>query len=178
MLKGKNIILRAPEPEDADLLYEWENDFKLWKVSNTTKPFSKNIIKKYIENEHLDIFELKQVRFMIQEIANNKTVGMIDLFNFDIYNSNAGVGIMIHEKYRKNGYANEALNILCNYTFEYLNLHQIFCNIAENNKPSIDLFLKCDFSKSGIKKDWQFNGNDFEDVGFYQKINPKHKKHL
>lgn len=174
MLNGKYITLRAPEPSDADLLYQWENDFELWKVSNTTKPFSKNLINKYIENEHLDIFQLKQLRLMIVTAVSHETIGMIDLFDFDVYNSSAGVGIMIHKDYRENGYAYDSLVVLCDYVFNFLNIHQIFCNISENNLKSIKLFEKAGFEKNGLKKDWIFNGNNYENVFFYQKINQNH----
>ena len=35
LLHNDIITLRAMEPQDVDLLYEWENDTDLWTVSNT-----------------------------------------------------------------------------------------------------------------------------------------------
>jgi diamine N-acetyltransferase len=176
MLTGEKIKLRAVEPEDVDILFKWENNFELWKVSMTLKPFSKNIIKKYIETEHLDIFQTKQLRLMIDTTEDNtKTVGMIDLFDFDPYNNRAGVGIMVHKDYRKNGYALEALQILNNYSFKYLSFHQLYCNISIENKASLELFKKAGYEITAIRKDWIFNGQTYEDVYFLQKINPYHK---
>ena len=37
MLVGENISLRALEPEDLDLFYQWENDSSIWKISQTYK---------------------------------------------------------------------------------------------------------------------------------------------
>lgn len=177
MLKGKKVFLRAVEPEDAEILYKWENDFELWKVSNTLTPFSVAIIKKYIEVAHLDIYETKQLRLMIQENRKNgKVVGMIDLFDFDPYHSRAGIGIVIHKNFRNNGYASEALQILKNYAFNYLNLHQLYCNIAVDNTISITLFENEGFKKVCVRKDWYFNGSEFKDINFYQLINPNHVK--
>ena len=59
------IILRALEPTDIDALYKWENDPEIWHVSNTCTPYSKYILEKYIENSHLDIYQVKQLRLMI-----------------------------------------------------------------------------------------------------------------
>jgi len=176
MLIGKYVKLRALEPDDAELLFTWENDFEIWKVSNTLKPFSLSVIKKYIENDHLDIFEIKQQRLMIEKTSGNITIGMIDLFDFDVYNSRAGIGIMIHKNYRENGYAFDTLEIICNYAFELLNVHQLYCNISENNTASIKLFEKAGFVETGTRKDWIFDGNTFQNVVFYQKINPNHIK--
>ena len=77
------VKLRALEPEDIDLLYEWENDHSIWYVSNTLTPFSKYILKKYIENSHLDIYQTKQLRLMIDVCreADPETVGAIDILS-------------------------------------------------------------------------------------------------
>ncbi len=172
MLEGKKIKLRAVEPEDAELLYEWENDCKLWSVSNTLKPFSKNLIKSYIATEHLDLFQTKQQRFMIDRIGDiPETIGMIDLFDLDAFHRRSGVGIMIHEKYRSQGFAADALQILMNYSFNLLNMRQLYCSISANNKISLSLFQNAGFEITGLKKDWLFNGKGFEDVVFLQKIN-------
>lgn len=40
-LSGTNIYLRAIEPEDLDILYQWENDSSLWVHGCTLAPFSK-----------------------------------------------------------------------------------------------------------------------------------------
>src|SRR5512145_129569 len=55
------ILLRAVEPYDIDVLYRWENDTEIWRVSNTITPFSKFILEKYIESAHLDIYQAKQL---------------------------------------------------------------------------------------------------------------------
>ena len=39
-MKFKNIKLRALEPEDLELLYQWENNDSYWLISNTVSPFS------------------------------------------------------------------------------------------------------------------------------------------
>ena len=60
-LQGKKVKLRALEPEDLDFLFEIENNTKFWEVSSTLVPFSRYILKKYLENAHQDIYEAKQV---------------------------------------------------------------------------------------------------------------------
>ena len=41
-IEGRTIRLRAVEPGDVDLMYEWENDCDIWPVSGTTEPFSRH----------------------------------------------------------------------------------------------------------------------------------------
>lgn len=169
-LIGKKISLRAIEPADASLIFEWENNEQNWQLSNTLSPFSFHTIQLYIETAHHDIFENKQLRLMIVETESGKTVGSIDLFDFDPYHLRAGVGILINDTIdRRKGLASEALDLLKVYTKEVLALKQLFCTISENNKKSIALFEAKGFVQNGVQKQWQRVSSEiWEDLRFYQ----------
>lgn len=175
-LKKDNIRLRPVEPEDLEVLYNWENDTEIWHISNTITPFSKYILKKYLENSHLDIYETKQLRFIIELEENTKVhvpIGTIDLFDFDPYHSRIGIGILIKEdKHRQKGYASAALEILINYTFSTLLVHQIYCNIDTDNITSLNLFKKFNFKITGKKIDWCKNASSWKNEYILQLINP------
>ena len=159
-LQGKKIFLRSVQPSDADILYKWENDKSYWQVSGTKKSFTKKEIQDFISNQK-DIYLDKQLRLMIctsplnplsrwrgekgTGVVRGEVVGCIDLFNFNEPNLTAGIGILIDKKYRKKGYASDALSLLIKYSFEILNLNQLHCNISEENKASIKLFQKHKF---------------------------------
>lgn len=162
-LKGQQVTLRAIEPEDIDLLYNWENDPENWNISNTQTPFSRFVLEQYIASAHADIYTAKQLRMIICD-ATGKAVGSIDLFDFDPNNLRAGLGILIADKTdRRKGFASEALDLLKNYCFEILNLHQIYCNILTDNESSILLFQKHGFQITGIKKQWVRSGSVYKD---------------
>ena len=164
------IRLRALEPEDIDVLFDWENDTEIWEISNTCEPFSKYILAKYIKDSQRDIYESKQIRLVI-ETLDGVAVGAIDLFDFDPFHFRAGVGILIHNKNdRKLGYATDALELLCKYSLEYLRLHQLYANITEDNIASIHLFKKVGFGLVGIKKDWRRTANGWKNELLFQKI--------
>ena len=103
-LTWKTIRLRALEPEDLQFLFDTENNESFWEVSHTQTPFSKFLLKQYLENAHLDIFEAKQLRLIIEEQNNNQPVGMIDLFDFNPQHRRAGIGILIHEEHQQKGF--------------------------------------------------------------------------
>jgi diamine N-acetyltransferase len=168
-LHGKNINLRALEPKDLDFLFSTENNESFWEISSTQTPFSKYILQKYIENAHQDIYEAKQYRFVICN-TQNIPVGMIDLFEFNPQHMRVGVGILILPEYQRKGLGSEALEMVIDYAFTYLNVHQIFANITADNKKSIELFEKINFKKIGIKKDWIFADTNYKDEILYQLI--------
>ena len=171
-MKYKNIKLRALEPEDLELLYEWENNQSYWSVSNTITPFSRYNLKQYIENSHKNIYETGQLRLMIDHIEDKKTIGTIDIFEFDPFHKRAGIGTLIaDESYRNKGFAAMSLTCLISYCFEILKLHQLYCNIISNNVESIDLFMKQGFVQNGIKKDWIKTDDGYLDELMFQLIN-------
>ncbi|MFT6065092.1 MAG: diamine N-acetyltransferase [Paraglaciecola sp.] len=169
-LKGKKNSLRALEPEDLEFLYQIENDESFWEISHTQKPFSRYMLKQYLESAHLDIYETKQLRFIIEETATKKQVGMIDLFDYNPQHKRAGVGILIHPDFQKKGFASEALSLLINYSFFHLQLHQLYANITSDNMQSISLFKKHNFFKVGLKKDWILSKGKFKDEVLFQLI--------
>jgi diamine N-acetyltransferase len=169
-LKGKSLQLRAIEPEDLNFLHTIENNELFWEMSHTQTPFSRYVLKQYLENAHLDIYESKQLRLIIEEVSDKKQVGMIDLFDFNPQHQRAGVGILIHPYFQNRGFADEALSLLINYSFSYLNLHQLYANITPDNIKSIALFEKHNFIKIGVKKDWLLSNGKYKDEILYQLI--------
>ena len=170
-LKGEHIYLRALEPEDLEFIHTIENDESVWEISNTITPYSKFLIKQYLKQSHKDIFEVKQLRLVISSY-NKEALGMIDLFDFDFKNSRAGVGILVKDvKNRAKGVGSEALKLLVNYSFTHLGLHQLYCNISEENDVSIKLFTKQGFKNIGLKKDWNLVNGSYKNEYIYQLIN-------
>ncbi|MGB8489682.1 MAG: GNAT family N-acetyltransferase [Bacteroidales bacterium] len=173
-MKYKDICLRAPEPEDLELLYKWENDESYWIVSNTVTPFSKYTLRRYLKNSHKNIYETGQLRLMIDHCSDKVTIGTIDIFDFDPFHRRAGIGILIaNEEYRRKGYATKALKCLVDYCFGTLQLHQLFCNILATNSESIDLFNRQGFVQAGVKKEWIKTSEGYIDEYLFQLINPK-----
>ena len=157
-LKEKNIFLRALESEDINYLFSIENNEKYWSISDSQIPFSRYLLNRYLKNSNMDIYEAKQLRLVITNFQNI-TIGLIDLFDIDFKNNRAGVAIIINEKMRSKGFAKEALELLIQYSKTHLSLHQLYCNILEDNSHSINLFKSVEFKQVGLKKDWiKFDG--------------------
>lgn len=174
LLESNTIKLRALEPDDLDLLFSVENNTQFWDISNTLRPYSRDLLRKYLQNAHMDIFEAKQLRLVITKKSDRTILGLIDLFDFNPHHSRAGIGIIILKKHQKKGYAIDALEIFLNYAFQHLDLHQLYVNIPLSNKKSMSLFKKMQFIEVGIQKDWIKLKGDFEDVALMQIINSNH----
>ncbi len=173
MLERNNIKLRAIEPEDIDFIMVIENDPEVWKVSSTNNPYSRFDVEQYVMTADKDIYTAKQLRMIIEDSNGKTRLGIIDIFDFDAHHRRAGVGVILMEFKRGKGIAGLALDLMIEYAFEHLCLHQIYCNIGAGNDASIKLFESRGFKKSGTKKDWKIFNNKYEDELFYQLINQK-----
>lgn len=175
LLESKKVRLRALEPEDVEILYRWENDTAVWGVSHTLLPFSRHLLRQFIEEQAKDIYQTLQTRFVIESRDENRPVGVIDLFEFDPYHLRAGIGILVYEQEdRRKGYAVEALQLLVQYGFEVLHLHQLYCNIPATNIGSQQLFGRCGFVRCGQKKEWLRKPVGWEDEYMYQLVQESH----
>lgn len=172
MLQKKNIVLRAPELEDVDFLYALENDQQLWHLSNTLSPFSRFDLEQFVLQAEKDVFVTKQARFMIDKlnIEARKTIGAIDLFAVEAKHRRAGLGISVIEEERGKGLASIALDIVINYSFTVLNLHQLYCNIEADNKKSLQLFGSKGFLSVGKKQDWNNRNGKWVDEYLLQLV--------
>lgn len=170
-LKGKNLFLRALEPNDLEFIYAIENDESVWEISHTQTPYSRFLVRQYLENANQDIYEAKQLRLAICENDDENAIGLIDLFDFDPKNNRAGIGILIKNTDNRNqGIGTEALGLLINYAFYNLNLNQLYANIDTQNIGSLKLFTNFGFQKIGVKKQWNLVNGVYKDEALFQLI--------
>lgn len=169
-LTDGKIRLRAPEPEDLDVLFNMENDTALWLVSGNAMPYSRYQLRKYIEESAHDFYSDRQIRFMIVLESDANVLGSVDLTCIDPYNGRAEIGIALLEPYRGQGIASAALKILFEYSIEVLHIHQLYCHVPVGNKESINLFSSNGFAQSGRLKDWLYGSESYQDVILMQKF--------
>lgn len=172
LLHDETIALRAIEPTDLDILYKWENDTTIWQTGCSIAPYSKKEIWDYIENYTTDIFKSNQLRLMITLNESGEAIGTVDLYEFDYFNKRAGVGILIDEAYRHNGYATHALNIIEDYVGKFIGLHQLWATISVENTHSISLFKKCGYKICGRMHSWLRKDKSYIDAFILQKFIP------
>lgn len=161
--------LRAVEPSDLELMYVWENDCEVWRVSGNITPLSRNRLAQFIEEQNYDIYATRQMRLIIE--ADGVAVGTLDIFDFDPQHLRFGLGILIYAaEDRRRGYARAAIEAIKRYGRETLGVKQIWVGIAENNPASIVLFEACGFERCGTRRAWLRTMDGFIDQYEYQVI--------
>ena len=130
-----------------------ENDPETWDVSNFSVPYSRYVLKQYIEDSQCDMFADKQLRLMIVRRTDDVVVG-----------------IAVRKEFRGNGYAGEALTLMCDYLFRFLFVHQLTAHVAVDNEASRRLFAGAGFVECGVLKEWWFAGGRYLDVVLLQRL--------
>jgi diamine N-acetyltransferase len=74
---------------------------------------------------------------------------------------------------RRQGIASEAIELLIDYAFKVLGLHQLYCNVAKGNEASCNLFIRSGFQITGEKKDWLKGTGSWTNEYLLQLINPR-----
>lgn len=168
LLHTDTLRLRAPEPEDLDVMFLFENDEELWTDGGVTGPYSRYQLKKYIVNAKNDVYADGQLRLMMED-SDGQVVGIVDLFNFDARNHRAEVGIVVRKEFRRRKLATTALELLERHSFGYLGLHQLYAYIQERNEASLSLFARMGYRQTGILADWICIGGVYHNVCVLQK---------
>ena len=171
-IEGKICRLRALEPQDIDVVYGWENDTDLWRVSGTMAPFSRHSLMRFIEEQQFDIYATRQQRLIIEADVDGGAVavGAVDMFDFDPQNRRAGVGVVVSREFRRCGYAKEALQLLERYARDVLHLHQLWCSIGADNNASLALFRTAGYTECGRRLEWILTPNGPLDELLLQKL--------
>lgn len=128
------------------------------------------MLANYIKSSDKDIWESRELRLVV-ETKDHRPVGTIELFDFDPYHNRAGLGVMIFEQSeRRKGMARQALKMIFDYALNELGIFQVYANVAESNKASLQLFGKLGFELAGVKKKWLRTPKGWENEHLLQKF--------
>lgn len=163
-LVGDRIYLspKGVSDEEVQKFTEWMNDFQVTDyIGRTGQVITLSGEKEWLENSAKN---REKIDFNIIELANNKLIGTIGLMNFNWIERSAILGIFIGDgDYRSNGYGTEAIRLLLEYGFRYLNLHSIRLDLLEINERAHKCYLKCGFKDTGRNREEIFLNGKYYD---------------
>lgn len=148
--------------EDVKKFTEWMNNFNVTDYTGRsayiyTLSGEKEWLEKTCRNEN-------QRNFNIVDLTNDKLIGTISLMGVDWIARSAILGIFIGaENYRSNGYGAEAIKLILEYGFRYLNLHSIKLELLSANERAHKCYLKCGFKDTGGSREAIFLNGKYYD---------------
>lgn len=163
-LLGDRIYLspKGTSDEEIEKFTEWMNDFRVTDYTGKTG----KIITLLGEKEWFEKSARSEANrnFNIVELNSDKLIGTIGLENFNWIARSAVLGIFIgDEEFRSNGYGTEAIKLLLEFGFKYLNLHSIRLDLLSVNERAHKCYLKCGFKDVGKSREEIFLNGKYYD---------------
>ena len=153
-LIGDRIYLspKGTTDEELEKFTEWMNDFQVTDYTGRSGQITTIVREKeWLENSAKNTANRN---FNIIESKDNKLIGTIGLEDFNWIERSAVLGIFIGDKdFRSNGYGAEAIKLLLEYGFKYLNLHSIRLDLLAINERAHKCYLKCGFKDTGCSRE-------------------------
>lgn len=161
-LVGDSIYLSPRNSEDVEKFTEWLNDFE------TTDYLGRSayLLTLEGEKEYLEKNANPEATFVIVTLEEDKMIGTVSLERINHINRKATLGVFIGDKdYRNNGYGTEAIRLILEYGFKYLNLKNIELHLMEFNERAYACYKKCGFKEYGRRRKCNFvNGKYYDTI--------------
>ena len=167
-LQNDTILLRAVELSDVDTLYRWENDTAQWATANTHAPLSRTQLWNYANDYDGDIYAHRNIRFIICLRDNGKSIGTIDIYDFDPANNHATIGVYISANERGKGYGVQALRLATQYAYRCIGIKQMIAIATADNVASQAMLAAAGYTHCGTLRSWFRQDDSYVDAKVYQ----------
>lgn len=172
-LIGENIYLAPISREHLHQFAKWVNDFS---------------VTDYIGRSHAIVTDDAELAWYegtqknnecimsIIKCENDEVIGNIGFHKIDHLNRYAELGIMIGEnKDRSKGYGTEAIKLLLDFGFNYLNLHNITLTLLSVNDRAKRCYEKAGFKEAGRIRECRFLNGKYYDRIYMQILSSEFK---
>lgn len=143
---GDAVYLSPMSLDDLEQYTRWMNDLEMTKylgAAATTISLEK-------EREALEMLAKGEHNFAIVLKGEDRLLGNISLMKVNHLYQTAEVGLFIGNKEdRGKGYGSEALRLIVDFGFKYLNLKNIMLKVNAENKAAIAAYKKCGLNEFG-----------------------------
>lgn len=163
-IRGKKVVLRAPELRDVDVLNKWSNDPDVWQLLGGWHfPYSAESTQKWIGG--LSNNNICSQVFCV-DVPEEGLVGTANLLDIDWKNRHASHGMMLGDKnYRGKGLGLDTVMALTRYAFDELGLERLDSGMVALNERSISFYTKsCGWEFEGKRKNWYYRSGRYYDL--------------
>ena len=160
-LVGERIYLSPRNVEDIEIFTQWMNDFYITDYTGR----SHQVVSLQDEKEYLESGGDKTTFAIIDE-QKDEIIGTVGLHKIDNINRTATLGIFIGNRdYWSKGYGTEAIQLIIDFGFNYLNLKNIDLAVMEFNQRAVRCYQKCGFKEIGRRRKCKFiNGKYYDSI--------------
>jgi RimJ/RimL family protein N-acetyltransferase len=154
VLKGSLVNLRAVEPDDYRLLWQWTNDPDV--MVYWGRPGNSQSLPEVARLEELQAARGTSRKYIV-ETVEALPIGQIDYYDLDWQARSAWTSIMIaNQEFWGGGYGTDSMRTLLTYLFMQMGLHRVSLAAHVTNKRAIRSYEKNGFKVEGTLREWAF----------------------
>ncbi|GIH97099.1 GNAT family N-acetyltransferase [Planobispora siamensis] len=162
MLRGDRVLLRAVTKDDLTELHRLYQDVDTAILAQGTPWVPETLeqaITRYEEREP----DPDNVPFTVQSASGEEVLGSAMVWGIDTFNRHAHLGLSLLPEARGQGYAPDALRVLCDYAFRIRGLHRLGLETLATNAPMIAAAEKVGFRREGVLRAHAWVAGSFVD---------------
>lgn len=155
-LIGEKVYLRPFEQSDLANIQKWYNDPVIRGLTGITKPCNAAQAQEWFDRTYKDE---QRIFFAIVLKESNKVIGECGLLRMFPEWRTTDLSIIIGEHDAQGrGYGTDAIRLLLDYAFGYLNFHRVAIGVIGFNEKALRFYEKVGFKREGIQRDgYYFN---------------------
>lgn len=105
------------------------------------------------------------VQLAIHDQKSGETIGLVEYLDIDEVNRSAEIGISIGDRnFRSKGYGRDAMALMLDYGFGFLNLHSVNLTVMASNERARRLYQSLGFQEAGRLREHRFSCGGYEDI--------------
>ncbi len=152
MIAHGSVYLRAAERSDIPLFVKWFNDYGTSRSLSIRSPMSMPWEEQWFERAVADQGR-GGYHFVACLISDDRPIGTVGLFELDLVNGSAGLGISIGAADdRGRGHGTHMLRALLAFGFASLRLERIELDVYDFNEDAHRLYQRVGFVDEGVAR--------------------------
>jgi len=160
-LIGERIYLRPLDKEDLPCIREWVNDPDVRRLIGEVKPMSQADAEAWYERARADP---DRVWFVVVLKENDRIIGEAGLLRMFPAWRATDLSLILGDKDAwGQGYGTEAILLLLDYAFGYLNLHRVAVGVVGFNERALRFYEKVGFQREGLQRDGYYYDHAYHD---------------
>ena len=164
MIVHGQVFLRPAERDDLPLFVRWFDDARTSRTLSAVAPMSlameEDWFERTVANQGRDGYH-----FVICRLEDDRPIGTIGLFELDLRNGNAGLGISIGDpEDTGRGYGTDAMRALVGWAFDMLRLERIWLDVYAFNPRARVVYERLGFVHEGTLRHGAFRFGEHVDL--------------
>jgi RimJ/RimL family protein N-acetyltransferase len=164
ILAHGSVYLRGPERTDIPLFVAWLNDYRTARTLTFRAPLSTGQEEAWFERTTAEQGKSGYL-FVACLLADDRPIGNIGLFDLDLVNGSAGLGIIVGAADdRGRGYGTDMLRAMLAFGFDRLRLERIWLDVYDFNDGARRVYERVGFAHEGLHRHALYHEGRFVDV--------------